>query len=561
MDVYAGQVFLRDNGNGGVALAEIDLCDVKTRAVAIWSGNSIVELHEELAEAGVDRATIVLSDMHIKGEAIIWSLLAAGIEYHDPRDENGPRECFVAVAGRGNEVMSVDAVVAGCRLRWVGADTNGSVPRDTGCCMSVEEWGQKVDELLQFAVTSVSLAARSYRDIRNINEEEFDAEFPEISSAVYAFVHKAYRSGLCGVGADWKFGYDERGVRKTFVSISGGDVILNDDVSSAYPYCLTVEELPCGAPVMSGEGEPPTDMLWIGEVEFEFFLRDPDHIPPFVVDNEMAAQGECLMDSEDHIAVVSSVEWETINRYYVVDVLRWGEWIAFDRLGAEEQQRLLGDPVTEMFMKKECARGICKKPIKTMLNGLVGQFARRPRFEDRIPEIRFDDTVTWKTTMKDKPQNARYLPVAVFVVAYQRAKLLQRIESQPEWLYCDTDGIYFKGKIQGIQELSNQSLEQFGKWKTTQVGNIFIVWGLKEYVVGGGGWLPVVHCSGVPELYPPPTMSTIVQGGYFEFEVEKVKHVSGGALVLYERRFWRNGAILKTCSSDRTSRIMQLVDV
>lgn len=561
MDVYAGQVFLRDNGNGGVALNEIDLCDVKTRAVVVWSGNSIVELHEELAGRGVGRATIVLSDMHVKGEAIIWSLLAAGVEYHDPRDENGPGECFTAVAGRGNEVMSVDAVVKGCRLRWVGADTNGSVPRNTGCCMSVEEWGQKVDELLQFVVTSVSSSARAYRDLRNINGEEFDAAFPEISPAMYAFVHKAYRCGLCSVGADWKFGRDERGARKTFVSISAGDIILNEDVSSAYPYCLTAGELPCGLPVASGEGEPPADMLWIGEVEFEFFLRDPDHIPPFIADNEVATQGEYLTDSEDHIAVVSSVEWETINRYYVVDVLRWGEWIAFDRLGVEEQQRLLGDPIVEMFVKKKYAKGICKKPIKTMINGLVGQFARRPRFEDRTPKIRFDDTVAWEITVKDKPQNARYLPIAVFVVAYQRDRLLRRIESRPEWLYCDTDGIYFKGEVQGIQELSDQNLEQFGEWRTTQVGNMFIVWHPKAYVIGGGGWLPIVHCAGVPELYPPPTMSTIVQGGYFEFEVEKIRRVPGGVLPLYERQFWRNGAILETCSSNRVSRIMQLADV
>lgn len=561
MNVYAGQVLLRDCDDGGVALDKIELCDLATRNVSIWSGDSIIELHKELAEVGVYRATIVLPDMHIKGEAIILSLLADEIEYHDPRDEFGPGECFVVAAGRGNEVMSIDAIVNGCELRWVGADTNGSVPRDIGCCMDVEGWAQKVDELSQFAVTSVSLAARSYRDICNINKEEFDAMFPEISPSMYTFVHKAYRSGLCAIGADWKLGHDERGARKAFAAISAGDVIMNEDVSSAYLYCLAVEALPCGMPVASGEGEPPTDMLWIGEVEFEFFLRDPIHIPPFIADNEMAAQGGYLKDSEDHIAVVSSVEWETINKYYVVDVLRWGEWIAFDQLDARAQLRLLGNPAADMFVKKEYAKGICKKPIKNMINGLVGQFARRPRFEDRIPEIRFDGTITWKTVMKNKPQNARYLPVAVFVVAYQQAKLLQRIELRPEWLYCDTDGIYFLGRSLEQDSSSDRGLCRFGAWRMTSVGNILVVWGPKAYVVGGGGWVACVHCAGVPELSPPPTMYSILQGGYFEFKTETVRHVPGGIRAMYERRFWRNGAILETCSSDRTAKLVQLVDV
>lgn len=561
--VYAGQVFLRDRDcdDGGVALNKIELCDLATRNVGTWSGDSILEFHKELAEMGVYRATIVLPDMHVKGEAIVWSLLADEIEYHDPRDELGPEECFVVAAGRGNEVMSIDAVVNGCWLRWVGADTNGSFPRDIGYCMGVEEWAQKVDELSQFAVTSVSLAARAYRDIRNINRKEFDVMFPEIPPSMYSFVHKAYRSGLCAVGADWKFGHDERGVRKAFAAISAGDAIMNEDISSAYLYCLAVEALPCGMPVASGEGEPPADMLWIGEVEFGFFLRDPICIPPFIADNEMAAQGGYLKDSEDHIAVVSSVEWETINKYYVVDVLRWGKWIAFDQLDAKSQLRLFGDPAADMFVKKEYAKGICKKPIKTMINGFIGQFARRPRFEDRIPEIRFDGTVMWKTVMKDEPQNARYLPIAVFVVAYQRAKLLQRIELRPEWLYCDTDGIYFLGR--GLEQSSSQDrgLCRFGEWRMTTVGNILVVWGPKAYVVGGGGWLACVHYAGVPELSPPPTMYSILHGGYFEFKMEIVRHVPGGARAVYERRFWRNGAILETCSSDRTAKLVQLVDV
>lgn len=561
MNVYAGQVFLRDEVSGGVALDEIELCEMATRNVITWTGDSIVELHEDMVEIGVDRATIVLSDMHIKGEAIVWSLLADGIEYYDPRDEDGPEECFMVAVGRGNEIMSIDAAVRGCRLRWVGADTNGAVSRATECYMPVEEWGQKVDDLSQFAVTSVSLAARAYRDIRNANEEEFDAMFPEIPPAMYAFVHKAYRSGLCALGADWKFGHCGCDVKKAFAAISACDVFMSEDMISAYPYSLAVDALPRGMPVAHGEGEPPAGMLWIGEVEFEFFLRDPAHVPPFIADNEMAAQGGCLTSSEDHVAVVSSVEWETINKYYVVDVLRWGEWIAFDRLDTEVQDRLLGKPVAEMFVKKKYAEGICKKPAKTMINGLIGQFARRPRFENRVPELRFDDTVTWSVTMKDKPQNARYLPIVVFVVAYQRARLLRRLELRPGWLYCDTDGLYFYEKVQGVDALSDRDQTRMGEWKKDQVGNMFIAWGLKKYVVGGGGWPAVVHFAGVPGLSPSPTISSIVQGGYFEFEVETVKHVPGGAKVSYERRFWRNGVILEEGSSDRVSRILQLADV
>ena len=95
----------------------------------------------------------------------------------------------------------------------------------------------------------------------------------------------------------------------------------------------------------------------------------------------------------------------------------------------------------------------------------------------------------------------------------------------------------------------------------TTVGNILVVWGLKAYAVGGGGWLACVHCAGVPELSPPPTMYSILHRGYFEFRTKTVRHVPGGARAMYKRRFWRNGTILETCSSDRTAKLVQLVDV
>lgn len=245
--------------------------------------------------------------------------------------------------------------------------------------------------------------------------------------------------------------------------------IKHFDINSSYPAIFLEHNLPYGAPQMT---KPQCDYVELVEATiYDIKKKDHDmidHLHNWVVHN--ALQETYLKEYKDmmHVLYVRE-EWEEICKTYSFKILGGATKSIYFKANKK-----LKPYIEEMATLKENEQDpVIRNDHKRIINSFTGKWGQSIYQESNyLREMNEDDNLKFKYNNKyvyakkiEKSKDIKYKPIAIFVTALARVKLLRTIrENKNEFLYCDTDSIIL---IHNEQAQCNLPLDQnkFGYWK------------------------------------------------------------------------------------------------
>lgn len=379
-------------------------------------------------------------------------------------------------------------------------------------------------DLIDWKVGSLSISAGSillktlpeYRGLSSAHLKgsregiNFALWFPVLGEEANQILRCGYHGGLCLV---------EDSIRGRPVEEPGRVY----DINSMYPTILLDEILPVGEPRFFEPNGLPPDGLWVADVLVSFSLR-PDGIP-------------CLIDARSEIResgsivrlVMTSVEYDLYREMYDFHLLDVGWCFQF-----RGKKGLFDDYVNLFRRRKETfpSDSVSRFQSKQYLNRLVGKFGYNPKPTRK--SVRLDDN-QWVEYVPFTPRTTQarsnvsmhgYLPLAMFVNAYGRAKMARAIKAaRDRFLYCDTDSLHVLGDYP-VEGLDVQA-SRFGAWKLEHrfvkaFYNRPRQYGL-QVLEDSGRTRDVVHLGGIPnKILTRLALDDITHSNYFECYVKRV---------------------------------------
>lgn len=266
-----------------------------------------------------------------------------------------------------------------------------------------------------------------------------------------------------------------------------GDITVVD-VVSMYPSIMYYNELPYGEPVEVFK-KPEAD-LFIVSGEYKIKLKpEAKGYSWFMFKNKLdrllegLAIGDPVLDTKEfHKMTLTSVDYELLHCWYDVEIKpntkeRYWKFKSGTGMFCNYIDKFIK-------IKKENPKGSLKREhAKLMLNSLYGRFGLNPNVEDN--ELVFNTTTSnyeWESTDTINVDNKAYLPLAMFVTAYARVKLLNYVAAVgvDRIIHGDTDGLIHTGKpdAKGINYGSN-----LGDWEIKTSPVEMYEGGFKRYVL------------------------------------------------------------------------------
>lgn len=286
--------------------------------------------------------------------------------------------------------------------------------------------------------------------------KNFDSWFPELDSIENSILREAYFGGLCRINPK---------LRAREIQIPGRVY----DNNSMYPSILVEELLPYGEPIYYEEPGLPRAGLWVAHVVVQISLKQ-DGVPCIRVGTDRLFSNPDILGAEELELTLTSVDYALYQEMYDLHLLDVSWCYQFKSIKG------LFEPYVRLFrtQKIENARGsVARFQAKQYLNRLTGKFGVTPHIMANTVALTEDGKLEYRSLFltKDRgihrnPQmkNHGYLPLAIFVNAYGRARMARAIKLVGErFIYCDTDSLHVLGDSP-IQELPTHRTA-FGYWK------------------------------------------------------------------------------------------------
>lgn len=311
--------------------------------------------------------------------------------------------------------------------------------------------------------------------------------------------------------------------------------ITHEDRVSMYPSVMAGtegEELPYGLPIYIGSELPPDDSLYITRQRLKMQLKD-NHIPWFMFKSgfdyaiENIPFGTPIEGAwEWHELTLTSVDLYNLSLDYdlIMDPLYRSEtWVFKSQVGILK-------PYIDKWIKakKEAAKGSAEREhAKRMLNAAYGRFALIQESElIELMESPETGDLEWLSQLTVTSNDA-YLPMASFITAYARLRLMDRVRGVCEAygadaiIHSDTDSVIYKGEPVGKhgKELGDWDIE--GRPLRIREG------GFKRYIEEFGPHDYKMACAGVPQR---SHKDGVPQGMWIELLDDPEKIQRGGQL-------------------------------
>lgn len=222
-----------------------------------------------------------------------------------------------------------------------------------------------------------------------------------------------------------------------------------------------------------------------------------------------------------------SVDWDTISKDYdVEECTQYGEYWVFDSdIGAM-------NPYLEYWAEKKKAApkgSVERQQAKNMMNMCYGRFALKPDLEVVTLGEDEEGLPAWITDI-EKGEPTAFLPMGIFICAWARSELMNRVRMVAErygidsLIHSDTDSVIYKGEPIGGYG------KNIGDWDIECLPSRIIEGGFKRYVEifddREGMARYNVTCAGVPQ---PKRMDGTPKGMWIEILDEPMR-VLGGVL-------------------------------
>lgn len=338
----------------------------------------------------------------------------------------------------------------------------------------------------------------------------FTSWFPVLGEEANLILRRGYHGGLCLV---------EDSIQGRPVEEPGRVY----DINSMYPAIILNESLPVGEPRFFEPNGLPPDGLWVADVLISFSLRS-DGVP-------------CLIDESSDIRksgsamrlILTSVEYDLYREMYDFHLLDVGWCFQF-----RGKTGLFDDYVALFRERKETSPpdSMPRLQAKQYLNRLIGRFGFNPKSTRK--SVRLDDN-QWVEYVPFTPRTSSarlnvsmhgYLPLAMFVNAYGRARMARAIKAVGDrFLYCDTDSLHVLGDypVEGLDVHDNR----FGAWKLEYRFKRAFYNRPRQYglqvLEGSGRKRDLIHLGGVPsKILTRLALDDITHSNHFECYVKRV---------------------------------------
>lgn len=271
---------------------------------------------------------------------------------------------------------------------------------------------------------------------------DFDTYFPKLTNEFICNYYEAYRGGL------------SFGNKKYLNQVVTNGLVL--DVNSEYPWAMESCPLPIGMPV-----NYPTDTFFI---KVKCKLLERENSPQFLFSSSAYDR---LFKSGDIVDLtLTSVDYYNMHKYYIVE-----KELIIEKVYFESKVGVLKpyiDYWRNVKIEAELNNNMGMRYIaKLMLNSLYGKFGAK--WYNEMTEFHISDegcVESLKTHLGSS--DTVYMPLAAFVTAWGRDKLLRAIDELmhqegDNFLYCDTDSVHMKGYQ--IPDSITVDNTKFGCWK------------------------------------------------------------------------------------------------
>lgn len=333
----------------------------------------------------------------------------------------------------------------------------------------------------------------------NPTDKKWDWYFPHLDVELDRFLRHGYAGGL-NISA-----HPGRNVA------TADRPIVHEDVHNMYGSVLMWDPLPIGYPTVSDKW-PCDDFLYIAHISIK--LRLKEGMLPWLqfkegVDNMMEGWPHGTIVEETyhwHEMILTSVDLTTLSHFYDIDFCPDFQpmfWVFKAKAG------IFREYLEYWTEKKESSEkgSLEYTSAKLMINSLYGRFALAPETEDnQLEYIEELDDWDWISTDTLNEDSDAYLPYAMFITAYARARLLENVMAVgcDNVIHCDTDSVIHFGPPSEDVEHG----EHLGTWGIESRPLEIYEGGFKRYIEVLNPTITspedyTMACAGVPQKFDP----------------------------------------------------------
>lgn len=271
---------------------------------------------------------------------------------------------------------------------------------------------------------------------------------PALKAEEDTFVRKAYRGGWCYLNPVFQ-GKD----------IDDGVIY---DINSSYPSVMADENKLY--PVGKGhyfEGKYDKGSGYVYVCHIKAWLELKDGCFPGLSKKRPYSTHEIPVIDTDGLEdfYLTSVDMQILEECYdIIDI----HYIDGYYYKVKSGKWYFGDFITQLYQGKCTSVGAKRQTYKILMNGSYGKYGQKLTFIKKVPEYH-DDVITYKKVECKKTESKGYVPMAAFITAYGRQKVISIAnQNSDRFIYCDTDSIHLIGRdiCKGI-EIDKKAL---GKW-------------------------------------------------------------------------------------------------
>ena len=319
-------------------------------------------------------------------------------------------------------------------------------------------------------------------DKRYKDEWKWDHLFPHLDTALDLRLRRGYCGGL---NISMHQGRHDAGEE-------GG--ITHEDVHSMYPTVMSYDPLPYGVPTLTYE-TPREGALYIAEVRIRFQLKD-GMFPWFQFKNGVDYMMEGIPFGTPieaayqwHEMTLTNVDLDIMSDWY--DIEYDPEYPVAYHVFLQRTGVFAGYIKKYMQEKEKAAKGSLEyTSAKLAMNSGYGRMAlnREQTVTTVMQDLAFDEdgelAPVWRffteTRISDDTEN--YLPYAIFVTSYARARLLENcrqcLDEDKLIFHCDTDSVIHSGPESDAMDHG----DHLGGWGIENRPAVLYEGGFKRYV-------------------------------------------------------------------------------
>ena len=243
------------------------------------------------------------------------------------------------------------------------------------------------------------------------------------------------------------------------------------DVNSFYPSIMAYETLIYGVP-KEIEGYQADDVFtYFYIVKINCELRPNKH--PYILKKGFMDKNNYIIVSDGDIEIgLWDFEIEMVKSRYECSTFEILKSFRFSRM----RENIFTNFLQKLYHAKQSSKGAEKQFNKLIINSIYGKYGQNQVSRTHI-FTNFFESETYQETY----ETISYLPLAMYITAKARFILNTHIDTfGNNFVYCDTDSIYFKGKISNTIKLG----DALGDWDLEHDKEKGIFLGQKIYKIG-----------------------------------------------------------------------------